>query len=422
MRTGTRFLALAMVATFAIAGCGSDNNGNDNSSSGPTKTASGPTPTPVKTTAVPTLTPTTVVESPTLTPTTGGSPATPTATPTPTGTAGCNGEGDALTVTITSLAGSDLDTGWTGIAHNSVATHDNTVTTNLNCVGNDCTVDGTNLVNQPFGSPLPLSAGGVSTCVVNSFREAVTGTYNCDSGCSTSTARLLSKVFLVQDASQPCPPCVGDPTPNDGVKGGTCSGGTTPGAACDVGGISDLFQNAGGAPQDAGRTSNDCLPTGTPVGSLDIDLNPLTTGSISIDANVNCLSGAFPAGSCFCPKQVQPNACLSDTGVGTCPASGVCENGPIDGVCTGQTYRQCRSGTTTDDCEDVFPGAGTCMDQPRPCFGTNISRTGTCGTQQGVLVSFFCIPATSAAAINTTAGLPGPGAVSLPASQTRKPR
>jgi hypothetical protein len=426
MKTGTRFLALAMVATFAIAGCGSD-NGNDNNSNsggGPTKTPTGATPTPVKTTTVPTLTPTTVVESPTEVPTTGGNPATPTATSTPTGTAGCNGEGDALSVTILSLPGSNLDTGWTGIAHNSVATHDNTVTTNLNCVGNDCTVDGTNLVGQAFGSPLPLSAGGVSTCVLNSFRDAVTGTYNCDSGCSTSTAHLLSKVFLVTDESQPCPACVGDPVPNDGVKGGTCSGdnAATPGAPCDVGGISDLFQNAGGAPQDAGRTSNDCLPKGTPVSSLNIDLDPLTTGTVSVDANVNCLSGVFPAGSCYCPKQVQPNACLSDTGAGTCPASGVCEQGPVDGVCTGQTYRQCQSGTGTANCEDVFPGAGTCMDQPRPCFGSNISLTGTCGTQQGVLASIFCIPQTSAAAINTTAGLPGPGAVTLPASQTRKPR
>ena len=420
MKTGTRFLALAMVATFAIAGCGSDNNGNDNSSAKPTSTpakTSVPTSTPV---VNPTQTP---ISQPTETPvtqptqTTAGPEPTVTATPGP--TVGCNNEGDALTVTITSLPGSDLDTGWTGIAHNSVATHENTVTTNLNCTGNDCQVDGSNLVNQPFGSPLPLSAGGVSTCVLNSFREAVTGTYNCDSGCSEGSAKLLSKVFLVQDASQPCPPCIGDPTPNDGVKGGTCSGGTTPGAACDVGGISDLFD---AACPECGHTSNDCLPTGSSVGELNIDLNPLTTGTVSVDANVNCLSGAFPAGSCYCPQQVQPTACLSSTGVGTCPDSGVCAEGPIDGICDKQTFRQCRSGTGTADCEDVFPGSGNCIDQPRPCFTSNISRTGTCGTQQGVLVSFFCIPQTRAAAINTTAGLPGPGAVSIPASQVRKPR
>ena len=423
MKTRTRFLALAMVATFAIAGCGEDNNNNDNNDN-TTKPTTVPTvaPTAVRTTVptvVPTVVPTTVgtpVE-------TGGTPVETGGTPVPTVTAStgvaCGGEGAALNVTITSLPGSDLDTGWTGIAHNSVATHDNTVTTQLNCVGEGCTVDGSNLVNMAFGSPLPLSAGGVSTCVLNTFREAVTGTYNCKSGCSEGSAKLLSKVFLVQDADHPCPPCVGDPTPNDGVKGGTCMGGKTPDAACDVGGISDLFDAAG---QDFGHTSNDCLPTGSSVGELNIDLNPLSTGTVSVDANVNCLSGAFPAGSCYCTGQVQPNACVSSTGVGTCPASGVCENGPIDGVCSGQKFRQCRSGTGTEDCDDIFPGAGNCVDTPRPCFGTNITRTGTCGTQQGELVAFFCIPQTRAAAINTTAGLPGPGAVTLPASQVRTPR
>jgi hypothetical protein len=426
MKTRTRFLTLAMIAGFAIAGCGSDNGGNsnDNQVTQPTRTATpGPvvTVTPVAPTATPAV-PTETAVGPTATPDESNPSPTVTATPVTEPTAGCNGEGNALSVTITSLPDSDLDTGWTGISHNSVATHDNVVTTNLDCVGNDCNVDGTSLVGMAFGSPLPLSSGGVSVCVVNSFREAVTGTYNCDTGCSEGSAKLLSSVFLVQEASMPCPPCVGDDIANDGVKNGTCNGGTTDGAACDVGGISDLFQDAGGAPQDAGRTSNDCQPTGSPVGRLEIDLDPLTTGTISVDANVNCLSGAFPAGSCYCPKQVQPNACLSNSGVGTCPASGVCENGPIDAICSGQSYRQCRFEEGTTDCEDTFPGSGNCIEQPRPCFGTNVSRTGTCGTEQGNLVSFFCIPATSAAAINTTAGLPGPGAITLPVRQNRTPR
>jgi len=410
MKTRTRFLALAMVASLAIAGCGDDNDDNEGSP--------GPTSTPVRTsTPVATAGQTaTAVVTPTTDPS-AGETLTPTPTSTPSGSV-C--EADALSVTVTSLAGSDLDTGWTGIAHNSVSIREASITADLNCSGNDCTVDGTALVDTVFGAPLPLSSGGVSSCVVNEFREAVTGTYNCESGCAESAVKLRSRVFLVLDADKPCPPCVGDATPNDGVKGGTCDGGKTPGAACDVGGISDLFQDSSGAPPDAGRTSNDCQPNGSPVGILSIDLNPLTTGTVTVAASENCLSSAFPAGSCYCPGQVQPNACTPD---GICPASGLCEQSPPIGQCSGQKFRGCSliNGATAD-CEEVFPGAGTCENTLRPCFGSTITRTGQCGTEQGVLAAIFCIPATTAQAINTVAGLPGPGAVTLPSAQVRTPR
>jgi len=396
--------ALAVVACLAIAGCGSDNSSNDNNSNTPVATR---TTTPGPPVATPTLT----ALPPTVTPSAGQSSNGPTLTPSPTQTTSgldCEGEGAALKVTVTSDPGSDLDTGFTGIAHNSVATHDSTVTTNLDCQGDDCTVDGSALVGTNFGSPLPLSSGGVPVCVINTFTDPVTGTYNCASGCSDSQVKLQSKVFLVQDIAKPCPLCVGDPTPNDGQKGGTCESGTAPGAPCDVGGISDEF----------GATSNDCLPTGSSVGELAIDLTPLTTGKVSVDASMDCVSPLFPKGTCYCPGQIQPNSCND----GVCPASFTCENGPIDGLCANQKFRSCRSGTGTADCEDVFPGSGSCIDSPRPCFGTNITRQGQCGTQSGVLAAFFCVPATRAAAINTTGGLPGPGAIVLPAHQVRTPR
>lgn len=412
MKTRTRFLALAMVATLAIAGCGEDNDENSNDNGNPNPN---PTTTVVRTTTPPTSTPvsTTVVATPT--PVTSNSGTAQTPTPTSTGSGAC--EGEALSVTVTSLAGSDLDTGWTGIAHNSVSIREASITTDLNCTGNNCTVDGAALVDTVFGAPLPLSSGGVSSCVVNEFREAVTGTYDCGTGCSESAVKLRSRVFLVLDADKPCPPCVGDATPNDGVKGGACDGGKTPGAACDVGGISDLFQESSGAPPDAGRTSNDCQPNGSPVGILSIDLNPLTTGTVTVNASENCLQGSAAPGSCYCPGQVQPNACTPD---GVCPASGLCEQSPPIGQCSGQKFRGCDlTNGATADCEDIFPGSGTCQNTLRPCFGSSITRTGQCGTQQGVLAAIFCIPATTAQAINTVAGLPGPGAVTLPSSQVR---
>ena len=166
-------------------------------------------------------------------------------------------------------------------------------------------------------------------------------------------------------------------------------------------------------------TSNDCLPAGNSIGDLDIDLSPLTTTAVAFEASVDCVSGAFPSGSCFCPGQMQPNACEPD---GVCPASGVCEAGPIDSVCQGQPFRRCRSGSGTDDCDAQFPGAGSCVDQPRPCFGSRIARTGVCGTEQSELVSIFCVPAIAADAINTMVGLPGPAVIALPVAQVRAPR
>ena len=149
-----------------------------------------------------------------------------------------------------------------------------------------------------------------------------------------------------------------------------------------------------------------------------IDLDPFTTGTVSTNASLDCLSPLYPKGTCYCTGQIQPNSCTS----GVCPASNLCEDGPIDGLCSNQRYRSCRTGTGTKDCGDVYPGAGTCENSPRPCFGSNITRVGVPGTKEGTLVAGFCVPATRAPAINTTAGLPGPGALSLPAMSVRVPR
>ena len=52
-------------------------------------------------------------------------------------------------------------------------------------------------------------------------------------------------------------------------------------------------------------------PTGSSVGELNIDLNPAHhRDDVGRPPTSNCLSGAFPPGSCYCPGQVQPNACI----------------------------------------------------------------------------------------------------------------
>src|SRR6185295_562146 len=167
--------------------------------------------------------------------------------------------------------GGVLDTGWTGIAHDSTVISDGTVTVDItSCAGssrpcgvctfsgpianagaaNYNTLTGTQLNNQRcagnvrvtcgtggeqpacasaggpcqfyFGTLLPLSAGAVSTCVENHFVGPFTGTANIESGSSASSPSLISRVFGGASNPRPCPRCIGDAVSNDGKRQGTC--------------------------------------------------------------------------------------------------------------------------------------------------------------------------------------------------------
>ena len=100
--------------------------------------------------------------------------------------------------------------------------------------------------------------------------------------------------------------------------------------------------------------------------------------------------------------------------LGTDPSSG----NPICIDSKGGLSQNCCNNDTTRSC---FPTAG----------GGSIVRTGKRSipspafpdqtypkTGNGVVVSIFCIPATGTNSIDTTSGLPGPGALVTPGSQT----
>ena len=226
-----------------------------------------------------------------------------------------------------------LDVGWTGISHRSPIISNGDITVALSCASGgrpcgDCTVSGPiantepgQLANQRctndtsihctdntpctagggtcqffFGSNLPLAAGGVSTCVVNQFNGAVTGTANVESGEAATTALLTSRVYNGIVVDSPCPLCIGDPTMNDGVAGGTCDGGVRNGLACDGNG------DVPGRP-DYGVTSLDCPPlAAAQIATLPIDLSN-TTGAVT---------KTLTASSPNCSGQ-PPNKCLCDT-------------------------------------------------------------------------------------------------------------
>ena len=170
-----------------------------------------------------------------------------------------------------------------------------------------------------------------------------------------------------------------------------------------------------GTTSEFGNVSFDCpASSGGNIANFDVPLD-LTTGTREIPPTASCTGAS--GGSCWCAGQQKPNAC--DDGVCTVggDGEGVCPAGPTDLLCDLQSFRSC---STNADC----PAAGdSCQVKLRECMGPTdasgepsgpISRTGTPSQATPTLASAYCLGATSSPAINTAAGLPGPGALRLP--------
>ena len=298
-------------------------------------------------------------------------------------------------------AGAEIDLGWSGMAHDQPWPAEQRLHFELECAADGACVLGGGAPGEIFGAPIPLSAGSIPVCVVNRLREPLGGSVHAVSGCGEIRVKLVSSVFTAADVAHPCPVCRGDFTPNDGRKDGRCEGGTSSGAPCDTNAASPLF----------GASSNDCLPPSTAsAGDLTVDLLPMTTGAARLEATVDCKRGRPGlSGRCFCPTQAQANECAS----GSCDAGDSCD-GPFDGVCSEAPFRGCQLGSGDRECGAAFPGSGSCTVRARRCFGDNILAQGVCDPAAPVYVAVFCAPATQAPAVNSTAGLPGPGRLLLP--------
>jgi len=144
--------------------------------------------------------------------------------------------------------------------------------------------------------------------------------------------------------------------------------------------------------------SSDCLPAGdSPPTPLDIKL-PFTTGEATP------LVGTKP-----CPDSAGPQTQDDACGSGTCA--------------TGCTGTACTGTDASGNCIDAKGGISQfcCSNNTAtPCFATktgSITRTGTPGTDGQTLVSAatFCIAHTNSSVANAVTGLPGPGALLLPA-------
>lgn len=315
---------------------------------------------------------------------------------------GCIGDGGPACTSgkITTRPGSDLDSGFTGIAHNSDIILGASITARVkrecststdtecekdaDCPGGetcvptcDCNDDVTCEVTGPthdknclnnlepcttnadcdpdiacvnvFGPPLPLSSGGTPVCVISLFDGPLTGTANSSTGEAVVTSNLRSRVFLGISIDKPCPRCGGvgqNPEIGDNF---TCDGGPNNGQACTVEGVS----------VDFGGTSSDCPPDlGANVSGsgLAIRFSEVTTGTSTKTAQLPCAAFGF-RGNPTVPGS-NPK-CLDKAG----PSDPVCTSNADCTRCTGNPTITCASNA---DCT----GNGTCAeapDQPVTC-------------------------------------------------------
>jgi hypothetical protein len=202
-------------------------------------------------------------------------------------------------------------------------------------------------------------------------------------GAGSTIVPLTSSVYLTGNALAPCPRCIAgfcDATVHSfNGPNGKCTAAGVPFACCSgavAGTGTGLCAADPCTTTNAFMTTHDCgMTPGALLGAISVDLTPLTTGTASMAS----------ATGLFCPGQAAP----TNPAVG--PKPGCFGDDPIFGV------GSCRR------IEETGLPAGP------------LTLNGPPATTR--LASVFCIPETPGALaglINLAAGLPGPGATSLP--------
>jgi hypothetical protein len=245
-----------------------------------------------------------------------------------------------------------------------------------------------------FGAPLAIENGGLSTCVINVILDGAGGTTIPTLGESSLRMPLQSRVYLTGNGGAPCPTCIANVCDPDWRAGTLPS--PNAGEACTADATSGV--------------THDCLPAGTFVGRIPVDLTPLTTDETVLESDPNATAcGKSPEISCAtagdCPTVCSgtPNTVFTTTE--DCPAGQTCGSDKC----------------TAEFCPGQVPSIGPGL---YGAFGLRAARkiieTGmpagdiTGGPASAILASTFCIPATGNGLIDGSADLPGPGATSLP--------
>ncbi len=317
--------------------------------------------------------------------------------------------------------GTDLDNGWTGIAHNfpappraslSLCLSGCDASTNPMCDATGPTGTGS-LNGETFGPPLPLIAQGVPVCVLNAYQPGyLTAKINVQTGeildSNPLAVDLSSKVHLTSGA-QVCPRCVGNGAPEYG-RTGTCDAGPAAGAACTVDSVLTVVESQGNPVYGLSKT---CIPSPSQLaGTVDIRLR-LTTGVSMLQGPKPCTAQpGEPAG-----VPVQDDNCNGTPCDATCTGN-ACVRHDSQGRCIdakGGISQVCCAGNTLAPC---FPTAGggsiVRMGNPDPAAPVWPDPSYPKVSTNAVLVATFCEPSTGTTTVDATAGLPGPGALILP--------
>ncbi len=380
----------------------------------------------------------------------------------------------------------DSDVGWTGFAHNADTDDPVPARVILDCDGpppcGECTIIGhdPSLGNcrcasdnrQPcftvagpdatfcgggqcvcyFGPPMPLSSSGVPVCVLNTLASQPGGHANVDAGSGTIQLHLAEKIFTGITGFQPCPVCVNDTTPADGMRNGVCVGGANDTQSCDAQAYNSTFPPPTGA-----LYSLDCFPLANAdisAGGLRLEI-ALTTGHTELAAEVPCATeGPFAELDCPCRvcsgdatlpcntdaecEQAEAGTCSSNGGgqqtapnaceTGLCESAGGnqgrCSEGPDNTYCDavvradGSGLLSCGS---NEDCTPASIGvdAGDCtIVERRPCFLDPIVSQGFAHPVVPLASATYCSPASVGPSVNAAAGLPGPGRLTLQTAVT----
>ncbi|HEY2386099.1 MAG TPA: hypothetical protein VGK30_03995 [Candidatus Binatia bacterium] len=261
------------------------------------------------------------------------------------------------------------------------------------CLTNaDCPGAGNFCVKTFHGPPLPLSAGGISVCVLNTFSENAVGTKNMGTGAAAVRIRQRSQTHLTAEvgASGPCPvcggfcngvtgvrhPCAVDADCADAPPTHTCNHSLV----CNFGANADKACRAdppnGGGTALFGNPSIDCPPPATDnltgIG-LDILFNPATTQTVSSQPSVQCDNPAFSGktcdggtnngATCTVNSQCPGGACTFQC---YCPNGGAVHQRPngCDAACVGGG-----NDTTSCDADSECPGGFCHQGDCRPDTG-----------------------------------------------------